>query len=79
MQKEDMKSEARFTGKIDDLPLIRMPDHGGTTKKIIFGPGRGRDDYVVRSIAMAPGESSSTQAHDWPHYILITADRHRLS
>lgn len=77
MQKEDMKSEARFTGKIDDLPLIRISDHGGTTKRIVFGPGRGWDDYVVRFITMAPGESSSTHAHDWPHYILITAGEAR--
>lgn len=77
MQKEDMKREARFTGKIDDLPLIRISGHGGTTKRIVFGPGRGWDDYVVRFITIAPGESSSAHAHDWPHYILITAGEAR--
>jgi len=63
--------EVKYAGRIEDLPLIPTPDHKGTTKRVIFGPGQFWEDHVARFFTVDPGNRSPFHAHDWPHYVLI--------
>lgn len=71
MPMETEKHEDQFAGRLDDLPPVPAPGHGGTTKRIVFGPGRFWDDHVVRFFTTAPGQKSPAHTHDWPHYLLF--------
>lgn len=43
----------------------------GVEKRIIFGPGRFWEDYVVRHFTVSQGGTTPFHSHDWPHYIII--------
>jgi len=43
----------------------------GVEKCIIFGPGRFREDYVVRHFTVEAGAQTPFHSHEWPHYIII--------
>jgi quercetin dioxygenase-like cupin family protein len=73
----DESAAGIFAGRLEDLPVILAEDHGGTEKRVVFGPDRFWEDHVVRFFTTAEGERSPFHAHDWPHYVLIlegTAD-----
>lgn len=68
----DEATQKVFAGRLEDLPVIPTEDHGGTEKRVVFGPGQFWDDYVARYFTTAPGAKTPFHAHDWPHYVLIT-------
>lgn len=43
----------------------------GVEKRIIFGPERFREDYVVRHFTVEAGAQTPFHTHDWPHYVII--------
>jgi len=60
-----------YAGRLEDLPVIPAPDHGGTEKRVVFGPDKFWDDYVMRHFSIEVGAKSPFHAHDWPHYVVI--------
>ncbi len=66
-----MDKEREKGGRLEDLPVIATPEMEGTTKRVVFGPGRFWDDYVVRFFTTRSGSRTPFHSHDWPHYILI--------
>lgn len=63
--------EKAFSGRLEDLPVIPTDDHGGTEKRVVFGPGQFWEDYVVRFFSTPRGGTSPFHSHDWPHYVLV--------
>ena len=60
-----------FAGLLEDLPMISAASvSAGTQKRLVFGPGRFFDDYVVRYFALPPWEVVPVHNHEWPHYII---------
>lgn len=60
-----------YAGLLKDLPVkAARAVNSGAEKRIVFGPGRFFDDYVVRSFTLPSGEAVPTNSHDWPHYII---------
>lgn len=61
-----------YAGRIEDLPLIDAPGHGEElTKRVVFGPGRFWEDYVVRYFTCAPGNKTPFHSHGWPHHVFV--------
>jgi quercetin dioxygenase-like cupin family protein len=67
----DENAAGIFAGRLEDLPVLPIDDHGGTEKRIVFGPGRFWEDYVARFFTTHPGSATPFHSHDWPHYILV--------
>lgn len=65
------KDEKVFAGRLDDLPVIPAPDHGGTEKRVVFCPGRFWNGYVMRYFSTKAGEKTPFHTHDWPHYVVV--------
>lgn len=68
-----MADSKLYGGNLFDLPVVT----GGhfienSEKRIIYGPGRFWDDYVVRAFTLYPGAYSEEHAHAWPHWTLCT-------
>lgn len=68
-----MANKNIYGGKIEDLPIVT----GGhfienSEKRIIFGPGRFWEDYVVRAFTLYPGAGSSEHSHSWNHWTICT-------
>ncbi|MGC9373197.1 MAG: cupin domain-containing protein [Thermovirgaceae bacterium] len=60
-----------FGGSIRDLVSRKTPSLPGVEKRIIFGPGRFWEDYVVRHFTVEAGAETPFHTHEWPHYIII--------
>ena len=57
MTNEDLRT---FAGKLEDLPELKAFSSGeGVVKRIVFGPGRFFDDYVVRFFTLPPNRMIS--------------------
>ncbi|SDX81922.1 Cupin domain protein [Acetomicrobium thermoterrenum DSM 13490] len=74
MRDEDLREP--LAGKLEDLPELKAFSLGeGVVKRIVFGPGRFFNDYVVRFFTLPPNRMISEHQHEWPHY-LITLEGH---
>jgi quercetin dioxygenase-like cupin family protein len=54
-----------------DIELQETSSPPGVEKRIIFGPGRFREDYVVRHFTVKAAAQTPFHAHDRPHYVII--------
>lgn len=68
-----MANKHNYGGKIEDLPVVT----GGhfidnSEKRIIYGPNRFWDDYVVRAFTLHPGAGSTEHSHPWNHWTICT-------
>ncbi|MCF7936747.1 MAG: cupin domain-containing protein [Synergistales bacterium] len=62
-------TQTNLAGSLRDIEP--EPETGGFTKRIVFGPGRFWEDYVMRLFTLAPQGTSPHHSHHWPHYILV--------
>ncbi|MFP4481527.1 MAG: cupin domain-containing protein [Thermovirgaceae bacterium] len=65
------KGNQEFGGSIKNLTSLEIPSLPGVEKRIVFGPGRFWEDYVVRHFTVEPEASTPFHNHDWPHYIIV--------
>lgn len=81
------KADTRFGGSLKELEAFEDPSLPGVKKRIVFGPGRFWEEYVVRHFTIEPGAETPFHSHKWPHYIIILegcaegflmGERHRL-
>ncbi len=69
MTSEDFKEP--LAGKLEDLPILKAFSLGeGVIKRIVFGPGRFFDDFVVRYFTLPSHKIISEHQHEWPHYLI---------
>jgi len=69
---DNMKSgNSLFGGPIKNLRSRENPSLPGVAKRIVFGPGRFWEDYVVRHFTVEAGAQTPFHSHEWPHYIII--------
>lgn len=62
-----------YHGTIEDLPNAPGVFFEGATKKVIFGPTRFWDDFVMRYWILDPdGGEKKTHHHPWPHWVICT-------
>ncbi|MCM0759155.1 cupin domain-containing protein [Sporomusa sphaeroides DSM 2875] len=62
---------SKYVGKIDDLPLVDCSDFIlGAEKRIVFGPDRFGDAYVMRCFTLEPYSVAPPNRHPWEHYAL---------
>ncbi|HOI81195.1 MAG TPA: cupin domain-containing protein [Synergistales bacterium] len=68
-----MKSKVgrKYSGSLEDLPVLDEGSHSGAVRRVIFGPGLFWDDHVARFFSLSPGAASPFHDHDWPHYVFI--------
>lgn len=66
-----MKISKPYHGKIEDLGIVETAKGGDISKRVVFGPGKFWDDYVMRVFTIKPGASSPCHSHDWPHYVIF--------
>ena len=60
---------SQYFGKIEELPVVTEGHFiENAEKRVVFGPGRFWEDYVMRCFTLNPGAASATHAHPWPHY-----------
>jgi|GEM_PF-2392829 hypothetical protein len=67
----DRNSGFEFGGSIVDIEPQETSSPPGVEKCIIFGPGRFREDYVVRHFTVEAGARTPFHTHDRPHYVII--------
>jgi len=66
-----MMEDKQYGGMIRDLPVVT----GGhfikdSEKRIVFGPDRFWNDYVMRCFTLNPGAASDSHAHPWSHWTI---------
>ncbi|MCF7935484.1 MAG: cupin domain-containing protein [Synergistales bacterium] len=67
----EAEGQPQLAGRIADLPLKDSQSlGGGTEKRIVFGPDRFFEDYVVRFFTLPPRAHIDTHGHHWPHYLI---------
>jgi len=69
------QSEDPVSGHLMDLPPEEVPGLPGIEKRIVFGPERFWEDYVMRCFTIHPGGRVPLHHHEWPHYILVLQGR----
>lgn len=58
-------------GSIHDLPNAPGAFFKGATKKVVFGPTRFWEDYVMRAWILEPDAGEDhTHHHEWPHWVV---------
>ncbi|MDD4569613.1 MAG: cupin domain-containing protein [Tepidanaerobacteraceae bacterium] len=63
--------QVKYVGKIEELPTIDIEDFiKGGTKRIVFGPDRFWDEFVMRSFILEPGAIAPINQHPWMHWAL---------
>ncbi len=71
--------EELHTGSLDALPLLDASALApGVLKRMVFGPGRFWQDWVMRYFVLPPGEKVPTHAHDWEHLAVSLRGTGRL-
>ncbi len=61
-----------YSGKLEDLKPIDISDMAeGASKRIVFGPKRFWEGYVMRYFTLPPKRQIAMHSHPWPHYILV--------
>jgi len=58
-------------GRLMGLPAEEVPGVPGIEKRVVFGPGKHWEDYVMRCFTLPSGGAVPMHSHDWPHYALI--------
>lgn len=72
-------SEEVHTGPLDALPLLDASALApGILKRIVFGPGRFWQDWVMRYFVLPPGQKVPSHAHDWDHLAVALQGDGRL-
>lgn len=60
---------AQYFGKIADLPTVTEGHFiENAEKRVVFGPERFWEDYVMRCFTLNPKAKSGSHAHDWAHW-----------
>ena len=68
-----------LVGTINDLPIIDVSDFIlGADKRVIFGPGRFWDDYVMRTFTLHPGSVAPPNSHPWMHWAVCLGGEGKL-
>jgi quercetin dioxygenase-like cupin family protein len=67
--------EKAFAGSIDSLESVPADGVCGVDKKIVFGPKRFWNDYVMRYFTLDEAMQTPLHAHEWPHYVVILSGK----
>lgn len=63
-------------GKVTDLEILDASSlAANVTKRNVFGPGNGWDDYVMRHFILPKNAAIPVHSHDWDH-LALSLDGH---
>ena len=63
---------SHYVGKITELPEALGNFMPNSSKKVVFGPTRFWDDYVMRYFDLDPGAGGAEpHVHPWNHWLVV--------
>jgi len=66
-------------GPLNEIPTLNASSLApGVIKRIVFGPGKFLDDWVLRYFILPAGESIPPHSHPWNHFVVSLAGKGRL-